>query len=192
MDDISIHIDTSELERALLSLPQELSGPVIVDCLQAAGDVMLGALVDHTPERADEDTPESTALPPGVMKADMTTEVVFREGKIPAVKVGPTELTGRVVYWQNEGYDLVKGGYRKQVLNRKGQPTGRTRGPGKLIKHISGTHFMEAAFEESSETAVDTLVETLGQRLFGSSDNSLEGVGPERSSFDDLGELGED
>lgn len=72
--------------------------------LQAGGDVMLDAVVDETPERTDEETPDGDSLPPGILKASMTTEVIVpnADGLVrqdkgwgagnPRVKVGPERL----------------------------------------------------------------------------------------------------
>jgi hypothetical protein len=163
-DAIALTFDTKEMDEALAAMPQKLAGAAVREALQAGGDVLLAALVEHTPERTGEETPDSTALPPGILKEDMHTEVLVNEKYAPRVRVGPTDIGGRVAYWQNDGFDLVKGGYRKTVYNRKGELIA-LRGPGKLVKHIEGKHFFEAAFDESAEQAVEAMLSTLSKTL---------------------------
>jgi hypothetical protein len=140
--------------------------------LQAAGDVMLSAVVAHTPERTDEEDSASNSLPPGVLKADMHTQIqIGRAGK-PRVKVGPSVVTGYVAYRQNNGYTLTSHG------SKTGRhPIARKNGP----NPIPGKHFMEAAFDESAETAVDMFLSTLADGLFGIDEGSSM---PESNSHD--------
>ncbi len=153
MDDFSISIDTRDLEAKLSALPEKVQKKALQKALQAAGDVMLAAVVIHTPERTDEPTPDSTSLPPGILKADMHTQVTVNQTSGAVVKVGPTSIGGHVGRWQNNGWDLTVGG-------RKGKG-------GKVIRQIPGKLFMEAAFDESSPTALSTFYESLGSAING-------------------------
>ena len=138
MDDtIELTIDTRELEAALGRLSQRAAGQVMRDALQAAGNVMLEAVVAHTPERTDELTPEQTSLPPGVLKADMHTQVgLSKKTGTGFVKVGPSkDIGGLVAYRQENGWTLTEHG---------GKVTHGRREP---IRDIPGKHFLAAAFD---------------------------------------------
>ncbi len=121
--------------------------------LQAAGNVLLEAQVEQAPERTDEETPDGTSLPPGILKADLHTEIQINGQSAPRVKVGPSQIAGHVTRWQNSGWNLTSRGKSK---------SGR-----KVIRSIPGKHFIEAAFDESAESAVDAFVSTLRDGLFG-------------------------
>jgi hypothetical protein len=172
-DEITLTVDTRACERALMALGEKVRGNIMRRALQAGGDVLAAALEDHTPERTDEDTPTSDALPPGIMKADIKTQIQAGSRLDPRIKVGFGAISAHVAYWQNEGWNLTKGGQRKVGKD------GKVRGNGKVIRAIPGKHFIEAAFDESAESAVDVFTEALWDLLFGAPD--LEGVGPEQN-----------
>lgn len=171
-DEITLTVDTRECERALMALGEKVRGNIMKQALQAGGDVMAEALEAHTPERTGEETPNGTSLPPGIMKADVTTETQTA-GQYPTarIKVGFSSISAYVAYWQNEGWNLTKGGQRH--IDKRG----RVHGNGKVIRAIPGKHFIEASFDESAETAVDVFTSTLWDLLFSAPD--LEGAGPE-------------
>jgi hypothetical protein len=171
-DTVELEIDTRALDAALKDLPTRVAGNAMKKALQAAGDVLLAAIVAHTPERTDEEVPASagswfgssgsgsTSLPPGILKADMHTEVQMGKGsQPPRVKVGPTSIAAHVARWQNNGWNLTKGGKRRKDRN------GNFRGSGKVIRAIPGKHFMEAGFDESSEAALETFLAALAQGI---------------------------
>ena len=170
MDDgVEFVVDTRELDAALTALPRKLAGAAMRAALQAAGDVMLEAIEAHTPERTDEETPDSTSLGPGILKADMHTEIQVNSKFMPRVKVGPSSIAGHVARWQNNGYNLTT--HRRSRAGRK------------VIRAIPGKHFLEAGFDESAETAVDVFCATLADEVFGTGAGS-EGAGPEGNSRD--------
>jgi hypothetical protein len=196
-DTLELAVDTRELEAALKKLSAKARSSVLARALAAGGQVMLDAVVDHTPERTDESTPDSTALPPGMLKAAMTMEVVapnadgltsmdsgsgFSHGS-PRVKVGPQKvgkanIVGRVAYWQNNGFTLTSHGAFASAKNRAAGVD--LRHP---IRPIPGKHFMEAAFDASAEKAVDVFLDALADGLFGNPD--AEGLSyPEGNSLD--------
>jgi hypothetical protein len=168
-DTIELTVDTRELEWALEQLSRRAAGKVMLDALQAGGNVMLEAVVTHTPERTDEETPEGTSLPPGILKADMHTQVgLSKKTGTGFVKVGPSkDIGGLVAYRQENGWTLREHG------------GARVRGQHKAIRDIPGKHFMATAFDESAEAAVDAFVDALGN-LLGYGENSL----PEGNSRD--------
>jgi hypothetical protein len=169
-DEITLTIDTREMERALKALTQRAARSAMGAGLQAAGNVMLDAVVAHTPERTGEETPEQTSLPPGILKADMHTEIQFsRKYGNGRVKVGPSRaIGGLVAYRQNNGWILTAHG-------------GKTKGGGRKIRSIAAKHFLESAFDESSQTAVDMFLATLADNLF-ADENADEGVGLDQNN----------
>ena len=70
-------------------------------------------------------------------------------------KLGKANKTGRVAYWQNNGWTLT------------GHGNWRSR---KAIRAIPGKHFLEAAFDESAETATNVFLATLADGLFGTNE----------------------
>jgi hypothetical protein len=159
-DEIELRVDTRELEAALKALPQRIARSAAGSALQAGGDIMLAAVVAHTPERTDEETPEQTSLPPGILKADMHTEIQFsRKYGNARIKVGPSKaIGGLVAYRQNNGW----------ILTAHGKA-------GRKIKAMPGKHFLEAAFDESADIAVNTFLGVLGENLLVGEDAEPEG-----------------
>jgi hypothetical protein len=144
-DDIELKIDTSAFEKKLSELPAQIANNHLRKALLASGDVMLSPMKQLAPERTDETTPDENSLPPGILKEDLQTQVVL--GKDGAyVKVGPTAISAHVARWQNNGWML-------------------TSHDGKQIKQIPGKHFMEAAFDEAAQAAVDAFVNSLAESL---------------------------
>lgn len=166
-DGIEITVDTRAVEKALLALPMKMRGPAMTKALRDAGQIMLDAVVAHTPERTDEEMPNSNSLPPGILKADMHMQVIL--GDTPAVKVGPTSIAGHVARWQNNGWVLTSHGRSKRSRTK--------------IRAIPGKHFLEAAFDETAETAINVFALTLADAVFGTG-SELEGAGPENTSLD--------
>jgi hypothetical protein len=197
-DEIELRFDTRELDAALKALPAKLRGALMAKALQAGGDVMLDAMVEETPERTDDETPDGTSLPPGMLKAAMTTELVmpnsdglvregrgFKSGGSPRIKVGPQRVGaanrfGRTAYWVNNGWMLTGHASRSNPNAPRGK---RGFKAGRKIREIEGQHFIEKAFDRSAESAVDTFLETLASGLF-EGETDLENARPENNSFD--------
>jgi hypothetical protein len=169
-DTIGLEFDTRQLDAALQNLPNRLARAVAGRALQAAGDVMLAAVMIHTPERTDEETPEGTSLPPGILRADMHTQISFsRKSGGASIKVGPSaEIGGLVAYRINNGWILTAHGSKKRYGQRQ-------------IRAIAGKHFLEAAFDESIGTATAVFIETLADNLFGVEEGN---DAPEQNSHD--------
>ena len=151
-DGLSISIDTRALDAALSKLPEKLQKRVLKNALQAGGDVILEEMTALAPERTDEPTPDSTALPPGILKADLQTQVTVGTTTGANVKIGPGEIAGHVARWQNNGYNLTSHGKKR----------GR-----KVIKAISGKHFIEAAVDAAGQKALDAMIDSIAQALTG-------------------------
>jgi len=82
----------------------------------------------------------------------MHTEIQIGSQFPPRVKVGPSSIAGHVARWQNNGWILTSHGSKARR---------------KQIRQIPGKHFLEAAFDESAQDAVDKFLEVLGAGLFG-------------------------
>lgn len=144
-DEFQISVDTSQFEAKLKELEPNVANQYMRSALQAAGDVILPAMKQHAPERTDEPTPEGNSLPPGILKFDLTTQVILNKDGAE-VKVGPTAVAAHVARWQENGWML-------------------TSHTGKKIRHIPGKHFMATAIDETREAAVNALVESLASSL---------------------------
>ena len=145
-DELEFKVDTRELDEALSKLPDKVQKRIVVNALQSAGEVMLAALKAHTPEQTDEPTPGSDALPPGILREDMHTQVTVSETKGARLRVGPTEIAGHVARWINNGWTLT--------LHNKTK-----------VRDIPGKHFIEAAFDETAQTALDVLTASIAEQL---------------------------
>jgi hypothetical protein len=145
-DDFELKIDTSQFDALLAKLPAKVSGAIMKNALQTAGDVLLASMKALAPEQTNEPTPGSNALPPGILREDLHTQVIVSETKGAQVKVGPTEIAGHVARWVNNGWMLT---------SRDGQQ----------IKQIPGKHFMEAAADEAAELAIDAFATSLAVGL---------------------------
>lgn len=143
-DDFSMNFSLKEMDVALAALPEKVARKYARDALQAAGDVMLAAMVAHCPERTDESTPNSNSLAPGVLKESLTTQVQMGTRLPPRVKVGAPSETSHVAWWIENGFESVKG-----------------------KRHIAGKHFMAAAFDESATRSAEVMLEKLSSSLNG-------------------------
>ncbi|MGA2650417.1 MAG: HK97 gp10 family phage protein [Terracidiphilus sp.] len=150
-DGIALKIDTSKFEELLKAMPQRVARRAVRQALQAGGDVLAEAIQANCPVRTDTPTPGSDALPPGILAADISVQVVVGTKDDPTVKVGFSRDTAHVANWIENGFDHVEGGKK-----RKG---------GKATKHIDANPFMQRAFDESAEHAVDALTESLATSL---------------------------
>jgi hypothetical protein len=143
-DEISIFVDTREVEAALEALPSRLEQVnALRPAFEAAGLVMLAPMKALCPERTTEiEGADNNSLQPGVLRESLTMEVQIKENKPPRVKVGAPIETNQVANLIEQGFDNVKS-----------------------KTHISGKHFMSAAFDESAEAAIGVFIETLGENL---------------------------
>jgi HK97 gp10 family phage protein len=146
-DGVTLEIDTRELEAALKALPKKVAKAKLQKALQLGGEVILEAMIANAPERTDEPTPDGDSLPPGVLKADLHTQVSSHEDG-GSIKIGPSTITGHVARWVNNGWALT------------GHKPGK-----KQIKEIPGKHFIERAFDESAEKAVNAFLTALSASL---------------------------
>jgi hypothetical protein len=146
-DDFSFEIDTHELDDLLAQLPEKVAKENLTAALQASGEVMQDAIRTVTPMAQEMPTPDSNALPPGILREDIQVDV---NPSKQSVHVGPTEIAGHVARWINNGWTLTTHGKKRWR---------------KQIKDIPGKHFMEAGFDSGAEPALQAFIEKLREKL---------------------------
>lgn len=166
MDDISLTIDTSQWEKLLAELPQRVARKAMRQALQAGGDVLAEAMEAEAPERTDTPTPGSDSLPPGILKADISTQVQIGYKNGARVKVGATEIAGHQAWWIENGFDHVEGGASDQSIAFRGKYgiKGNNKA-GTVTKHIDANPFMARAFDSSINRAIEATLESLAASL---------------------------
>jgi hypothetical protein len=148
-DEFSISVDTRAMEQALIDLGEKVAKKALKTALQAAGDTMLEPMVELAPEHTEDVGSNSTSLPPGMLKADLHTDVMV-SGSGGNVRVGPSMDTGHVARWINNGWTLTSHGKKRSRH---------------AIRDIPGKHFLEAAFDESSEEALHVFLDVLSAEI---------------------------
>jgi hypothetical protein len=144
-EELSFSIDTSGFDEALAQIDAKVATGIMRDALQAGGDVVLAEMktlaseFDKSPIR----TPDSNALPVGILEYDLTTDVYVKNGS-GNVRVGPTKISGHVARWINNGWTLT------------GHKPGK-----KEIREIPGKHFIEAALDVTGQAAIDAIATTI-------------------------------
>src|SRR5579863_3084621 len=117
------------------------------------------AVVERAPRGASGEPrpykdPNGNSIMPELLVEDIDIDPwVKSNGQSANVAVGPTELSQHVARWINDGWLHTHGGHRKTDK--------RPSGTGIEDEHIPGTHFMEAGFDESAQTALNTFTTTL-------------------------------
>lgn len=166
-DHLEIQIDTSDLVRRLDGLSQKLAKEILNTALTESGEVMQAAIkqavIDRAPRGASGEPrpykdPNGNSIEPGLLAEDIDIDpYVKSNGQSANVEVGPTDLTAHVARFINNGWVHTHGGYRKSKSHKNG--TGIEDG------NIPGTHFMEAGFDESAQTALTTFTSTLAEGI---------------------------
>jgi hypothetical protein len=144
MDNFELKIDTTEFVSKLEALPEKIARRAVRHALQAAGDIMADAIAEEAPERNDTPTADSTGLPPGVLKADISTQVQIKKDKAPRVKAGPTKISYRQAWWIEQGFDHVAHGKKT---------------------HVDANPFAMRGFERSIGAATDAFVASLAEGI---------------------------
>jgi len=165
VDNIQIEIDTSDLVKRLEQLPKKVAAGVLMGALKDSGRVMQAAvkqaLIERAPRGASGEPrpykdPNGNSIMPELLAEDIDVDpFVNKTGLTANVAVGPTELTGHVARWLNDGWMHVHGGRRFKNAEKT------RRGPGIEDEFIPPTHFMEAGFDESAEVALETFTNEL-------------------------------
>ena len=163
-DGFDMSIDLSELDAMLTALPQEVQIKVARKALKRGGDVMLGALLGHTP-MLTEHQKGSDSLAPGELKAHATTTVqIGTKGEIARVLVGFDSDVAHIARFVNDGHLQVAGG-RLKPGGGAGKRHRSSSKRGRVVNYVPGKHFLEAAFDESANKAVSVLLTTIGEEL---------------------------
>jgi HK97 gp10 family phage protein len=147
-----------ELEELFNEIDPKKQKRIMNKALRAGGDVFKAAIIERAPERVDTGS-GGDSLPPGALKADITTRVGTDDEGLPAAIVKPGKYTWHVAMWIEYGWDLVRGGWSRVKSN------GKRRGPGRVIKHIEADPFLRPAYEASREAAVAAFAETFGAEI---------------------------
>ncbi len=163
-DSFSLEIDTSDLVKRLEQLPRKVAKNVLIGALTDSGHVMQSAIkqavIDRSPRGASGEPrsytdPNGNSIMPELLAEDIDIDPYVRpDGTSCNVEVGPTELTGYVARWLNDGWMHVHGGRRFNAAKTK-------RGKGIDDEQIPGTHMFEAGFDESAVDATNVFTSTL-------------------------------
>ena len=164
-DNLTIQIDTSDLVKRLEQLPKKVAADVLMGALEDSGHVMQAAIKQAVVERAPRGAsgephpykdPNGNSIMPELLAEDIDVDsFVNKTGLTCNVTVGPTELTGHVARWLNDGWMHVHGGRRFMNAEKT------RRGKGVEDDQIPGTHMFEAGFDESAEVALETFTTEL-------------------------------
>lgn len=170
-DSISIHIDTSDLAKRLEQLPKKVAADILMGALEDSGRVMQAAVKQAVVERAPRGAsgeprpytdPNGNSIMPELLVEDIDIDPYVNSRRLSCnVAVGPTELTGYVARWLNDGWMHTHGGRRFMNAERT------RRGKGVEDEQIPGTHFMEAGFDESAPAALETFTTELAAGIEG-------------------------
>jgi hypothetical protein len=165
MPNLELQLDTSDLVRRLDGLAQKVAKEVLTVALTDSGHVMQAAIkqavIDRAPRGASGEPrpyhdPNGNSITPELLAEDIDIDpYVNSNGQSANVEVGPTELTAHVARWINDGWMHTHGGRRFKNAAKT------HRGPGIEDEQIPGAHFLEAGFDESAQTALNTFTSTL-------------------------------
>jgi hypothetical protein len=164
MEDFGFAFDTSEWENLLKTLPDKVAGMVVEESLAAGGIVLADAMQTEAPERTDEPTPESTSLPPGILKEDISYQIQSKKGLNPRVKVGCTDVASHVAFWIENGFDVVVHGHKSRA-EKQGKYVTAKHTPKTGKKHVDADPFMARAFESSIEEATNATLAKMEELL---------------------------
>lgn len=164
-DNISIQIDTADFVKRLEQLPKKVAADILMGALENSGHIMQAAIKQAVVERAPRGAsgeprpyhdPNGNSIMPELLAEDIDIDpFVNKSGLTANVAVGPTELTGHVARWLNDGWMHVHGGRRFMNAEKT------RRGKGVEDEQIPGTHMFEAGFDESAEVALETFTTEL-------------------------------
>lgn len=153
-----------ELDDFLRTSPVEIANGPIRKALKAGGDVLQKAIVERAPVLEMPQSPNSTALPPGALKGDITLKVTVAQGGGTAV-VEPGKFTRHVARWVEYGHHMVRGGYAK--FSGPGASAKQLRGAGKWLKDndVPPHPFIRPAVEAAIDEATRVMYETFGREM---------------------------
>lgn len=119
----------------------------------------------NAPVEASEPSPKSTALPQGAIKNDIHIERTKTAQNEPAYLVIPGSKTRHVARFLEFGHALVRGGYRRAVKDRSGNPTGKHRGSGQEVGRVQPHPFLRRSWEECAAAVKARIAEVMTEQL---------------------------
>jgi hypothetical protein len=149
MLDDGISIDTHELDGLadlLDKFPLEVQDRMVRQAVGAGAAVLMLGVMEKAPVRTDAGSSKSTALPPGMLKADIHA-VAGRAGRIWFIGAGPR--TAYVLRWLERGHMLVTG-------KKKGKHE---------VGHVPAYPVLRPAFDEYWQRALHATAEELQARI---------------------------
>jgi hypothetical protein len=161
MPDDEISVDTSELDglaELLDRFPLDVQDKMIKQSLGAGAAVFMLGVMEKTPVRTDEVTGKSTALKPGMVKADIHA-VAGKSGRAWYIGAGPK--TAFVMRWLERGHLLVKGGTTAWTNGKRS----RRGSGGHVIKHVPAHPVLRPAFDGYWRTALHATAVELEARI---------------------------
>jgi hypothetical protein len=165
---ISCEITGLESFDAQLSrLEQSLRREIMQDALTQAGVVLAQAQVAHAPEKTD-DIPGGNSLPKGALKSDIVVEVDLEDGpNIQAAKVGPTPDTAYVGRFLEFGHAQLAHGdnYEYEIPGANGRTRRKHRKHGKVLGFVEPHRWMQPAFDESANAALQKFQDVIVQGI---------------------------
>ena len=160
---------TQELKDMFEHLATAARDKAIRKALRAGAEVEQAAIQGATPVRIDDGSPNSTALPPGALKADVEiTMGRTNDDHSPFAVIGFGKYTKHVARWVNSGHRIVRGGYSRAV-KKNGEKTGSYRGPGTQNGEVAPHPFVSEAFEASEKQVAETMQATLQTEIVAAS-----------------------
>lgn len=152
-------IDSAPLEAKLLELADKKKDKIMATALRAGAKVFKDEVLAQTPERTDgvPESPKSTPLPPGALKADVRAYKIARELNY-AVDFG--DQTAHVARFVNDGHRIVVGGRAR--FDEHGR---QKNGPGHQIGMVPGTGFFDKAFETAVKPATEAIEESMVSQI---------------------------
>lgn len=119
----------------------------------------------NAPEQQSEPTAQSTALPMGAIKNDIHIERTKTSESEPAYLVIPGSKTRHVARFLEFGHALVRGGYRRAVKDRNGNPTGKHRGSGQEVGRVQPHPFLRRSWEECAAAVKARIAEVMTEQM---------------------------
>ncbi|UWZ84655.1 HK97-gp10 family putative phage morphogenesis protein [Occallatibacter riparius] len=148
----------NEMQGEMKLLREAVNRDATRQAVRAGATVILEAMETAAPI-LDQKTAESTALPPGALKQDLSIKFFKRSEKLGVVRawIGPT-LNWHVAHWVEYGHFLVKGGYLS--LKR-----GKLQGHGRRVGEVQEHPFLRPAYEASWQASLAAYAAEMKKQL---------------------------
>jgi hypothetical protein len=150
-----------EIEAKFAELGAKTVQRVIREGLMAGGRVFQKAVTIGAQQHIRPPLTSGTAIPPNALARDIELYYGKNDEGLAASIVAPGRYTRHVAMWVEYGHRMVKGGFSK--VDRR---TGRTRGPGVVLKESVPAHsFIRPAFEATRIEAINVAAQTMARRV---------------------------